>query len=107
MGLILSDRVTSDYMLAVMSNLSLGDLAQNGAVPSVNQKLVSGIRLAIPPIEEQKAIGEQVTALLVQTEASASELAHLRMFRSALLISLLNQEVAIPESYDAVLEEVS
>lgn len=106
MGLILSDRVTSDYMLAVMSNLSLGDLAQKGAVPSVNQKLVSGIRLAIPPIEEQKAIGEQVTALLVQTEASASELAHLRTFRAALLTSLLNQDIEIPESYDALLEKV-
>lgn len=107
MGLILTDRVTSDYMLAVMSNLSLGELAQTGAVPSVNQKLVSGIRLAIPPIEEQEAIAEQVTALLVQTEASESELSGLRTFRSELLTSLLNQEVEIQESYDALLEEVS
>lgn len=39
--------------------------------------------------------------------ASDEELSRLRTFRSTLLSSLLNQEIEIPESYDALLEEES
>ena len=40
-------------------------------------------------------------------DMSSQELSHLRTLRSSLLTSLLNQEIEIPESYDALLEEVS
>jgi restriction endonuclease S subunit len=37
-------------------------------------------------------------------DASSEELSHLKTFRSTLLTSLLNQEIEIPETYDALLE---
>ncbi|MBN9158140.1 restriction endonuclease subunit S [Microbacterium sp.] len=107
MGLILSDRITTDFMFAVMSNLRLGELSQKGAVPSVNQKLVSAICFALPPLEEQMLIGEQLRALYARRASLEDELSRLRMLRSSLLTSLLTQEIEIPDSYDRLLEEVS
>lgn len=100
MGLVLNDRVTTDFMFAVMSNLRLRDLSQTGAVPSVNQKLVAAIQFALPPIDEQVAIGEQLHELHVQHESLGAELATLCKFRLTLRTALLNQEIEIPKSYD-------
>ncbi len=107
MGLILGDRVTCDYMFAVMSNIRLGDLSQTGAVPSVNQGLVAGIKIPLPPLDEQRAIGSTLIKLHGDIEALVDELTHLRIFRSTLLTALLNHEVEIPESYDRLLEPVA
>lgn len=53
------------------------------------------------------AVVAPLRSLQKVVDAAGQELAHLRTFRSALLTSLLNQEVEIPGSYDAVLEKVS
>ncbi|KJL46119.1 EcoKI restriction-modification system protein HsdS [Microbacterium hydrocarbonoxydans] len=106
MGLIPRERVTTDFLFAVMSNLRLGELSQSGAVPSVNQKLVSAIQFALPPLEEQIAISGQLRATYAQAESLADELSRLRDFRSVLVSALLTQEIEIPDSYDRILEEV-
>ncbi|MFD9223393.1 restriction endonuclease subunit S [Streptomyces sp. NPDC060064] len=59
------------------------------------------------PVDEQRAVATVLDGFLSESAAAHSELAQLRAFRSALLTSLLNQEIEIPESYDALLEEVS
>lgn len=56
---------------------------------------------------EQAAVVAPLRSLQDTIEASSEELSRLRAFRAALLTSLLNQEIEIPESYDRLLEEAS
>ncbi|MGW1947581.1 restriction endonuclease subunit S [Streptomyces sp. NPDC001940] len=63
--------------------------------------------IPLPPVETQLSIAETLRQVHANQLDIASELTNLRAFRSALLSSLLNQEIEIPESYDALLEEVS
>lgn len=107
MGLVLREFVTSEYMLAVMSNVRLADLSQTGAVPSVNQALVGDIDVWVPPLEEQVQIGATLDAVHLTVEALGAELSRLRTFRTALLGGLLSRDIAIPESYDQFLNEVA
>ncbi|WP_328505595.1 restriction endonuclease subunit S [Streptomyces sp. NBC_00391] len=60
-----------------------------------------------PPLDEQKRVADALDALDENVQQCETELAHLRSFRSALLFSLLNREIEIPESYDALLKAVS
>lgn len=53
------------------------------------------------------AVVAPLRSLQDNIDESSQELSRLHMLRSSLLTSLLNQEVAIPESYDALLKEVS
>ncbi|NEB12240.1 hypothetical protein G3I32_25975 [Streptomyces coelicoflavus] len=73
----------------------------------INKALLGSLRLPIPSSEEQSKYVRQCDAVASEVEALDLELADLRAFRSALLASLLNQEIEIPEAYDALLEEVS
>ncbi|MGQ5639469.1 MULTISPECIES: restriction endonuclease subunit S [unclassified Streptomyces] len=61
----------------------------------------------VPDRSEQRAIISVADAIDFSLSEITNELARLRIIRSALLKSLLNQEIEIPESYDALLEEVS
>lgn len=56
---------------------------------------------------ERAAIAAPLRALQETIDATSEELTRLRYFRSALLTSLLNQEIEIPDTYDDLLEEVS
>lgn len=73
----------------------------------INKALLGSLRLSIPSLEEQSKYVRQCDAVASAAEALDLELADLHAFRSALLVSLLNQEIEIPEEYDALLEEVS
>ncbi len=53
------------------------------------------------------AVVAPLRSLQTVVDLSSRELSHLRTLRSSLLTSLLNEEIEIPESYDALLEEVS
>ncbi|CAL9460153.1 restriction endonuclease subunit S [Streptomyces sp. enrichment culture] len=73
----------------------------------INKVLLGSLRLPIPSLEDQSEYVQQCDAVAFAVEDLDLELANLRVFRSALLASLLNQEIEIPEAYDALLEEVS
>lgn len=65
------------------------------------------IEMPIPPKDEQIKIGKSVSAFDEHLGVLQTELTKLGGFRSSLLASLLNQEIEIPESYDALLEGVT
>jgi type I restriction enzyme S subunit len=65
------------------------------------------VSVALPGIEEQSAIADELDRLKTQHTAVLDELAHFRSVRSVLLASLLSGEIKIPESYDALLKKVS
>lgn len=73
----------------------------------INKALLGSLRLPIPSLEEQSKYVQRCDAVAFAVEDLDLELANLRAFRSALLASLLNREIEIPEAYDALLEEVS
>lgn len=73
----------------------------------INKALLGSLRLPIPSLEEQAKYVQHCDAVAFAVADLDLELANLRAFRSALMASLLNQEIEIPEAYDALLEEVS
>lgn len=56
MGLVPSERLVPEFLLAVMQQVKLADVAQHGAVPSVNQGHLSGIKVLLPPLAVQRCI---------------------------------------------------
>ncbi|MEU5599568.1 hypothetical protein [Streptomyces sp. NPDC020298] len=80
---------------------------QTTGIASINKRTLSRFPVPDVPSSEQKAWADRLDAAWQTQAAVSAELSHLRTFRSNLLTSLLNQEIEIPESYDALLEEVS
>ncbi|MFF5080389.1 restriction endonuclease subunit S [Actinoplanes sp. NPDC000266] len=95
MGLVPNDRVLPGYLFAVMSNFRLSDLTQPGAVPSVNQKIVSGIRIPLAPIEVQEQIVKTLDSVRSSVDAKYAEARSLRTARAGLLSGLLSRSIAI------------
>ncbi|MFC8863095.1 restriction endonuclease subunit S [[Kitasatospora] papulosa] len=92
----------TDLILAWLSNHATGTIMKG-----LNQKILATIPLGFPDGDVQRNFVSQLDSLDKHAGSMESELAHLRAFRSALLISLLNREIEIPESYDSLLEEAS
>jgi restriction endonuclease S subunit len=65
------------------------------------------MKVLLPPVHEQTEICRELDRLESARTSLIEELDALRKFRSALLSSLLNQDIDIPESYDALLKEAS
>lgn len=73
----------------------------------LNPDQLLDVVLPIPPREAQEQASSVLDGLDRQVVALRTELDRVREFRSSLLTALLNQEIEIPKSYDALLEEVS
>ncbi|MBY6061017.1 restriction endonuclease subunit S [Microbacterium esteraromaticum] len=108
-GLVPGPQVLSGILLAVMQDVRLADFSQHGAMPSVNQKLVSGITFSLPPLDAQEQIVEQLGAIEAAADAARTHAESLRTLRSNLLTVLLSGEHEIPATYDDLLsnEDVS
>ncbi|MDQ1103425.1 hypothetical protein [Nocardioides zeae] len=74
---------------------------------NIGQAALRQLTIPAPSIGQQAVIGKALDGLVAEALAVESELASLRACRSALLTSLLQQELEIPQSYDRLLEEVS
>ncbi len=54
MGLVADEGlIRPRYLLAFMTTVRLGSLAQHGAVPSVNQSHLASLRIPLPSLDEQ------------------------------------------------------
>lgn len=100
MGLVPGPRITSDYLFAVMQEVRLGDFAQPGAVPSINQSHLTSILVNLPSLAGQAAVTEVLSAAAVHLASAHEEASGLRAARSALLPALLSGHLEVPESYD-------
>lgn len=107
MGLVPGPSITSDFLLAVMSETSLTRLSQQGAVPSVNQSIVSSISIPLPSLDEQRRIGGLLAASAEGVRKARQAAAALRTVRKHTLNSLLSGVHEIPESYDELMGEAS
>lgn len=75
--------------------------------PNISKRDVENFDFPLPGPDEQREIVDILEDMESATDTFAAELHRLNAFRSALLTSLLNQEIEIPVSYDRLLEEVS
>lgn len=78
-----------------LSDFDLGSLAQEGALPSVNQGQLARVKVAFPPIAEQRMIGS-VCALHERRAAEEMKvLSHLRFIQAGLVNDLLTGRVRV------------
>lgn len=107
MGLDPGPAITSNFLLAVMSEIRLSSHAQLGAVPSVNQSIVASLPIRLPSVEEQRRIDDLLSVSAAPVRLAAASAARLRSLRAQVLTSLLSGEHEIPESFDELMGEVS
>ena len=104
MGLVASHEVLPEFLFFWMQTVRLGQWAQEGAVPSVNNGIVGNLEIALPPLAEQQRIVDLVGSVDEQTTALNSQVAAFRELRSGVLSELLSGEHRLPESYDKFVE---
>ncbi|MFE2105878.1 hypothetical protein ACFXAF_08410 [Kitasatospora sp. NPDC059463] len=99
------------YLVHAMATPSVRDqiarLTAGSDMRNIGQRAIRELAIPDPGAEAQAVLAAGLDGLIAGALAVEAERSHLRTFRSALLASLLNQEIEIPESYDALLEEVS
>ncbi|MFI2228693.1 restriction endonuclease subunit S [Nocardia testacea] len=110
--LVTDDRVLlPNYLVHAMATPSvrhqIARLTAGSDMRNIGQKALRQLAVPDPGADAQTVLGAALDDLSSEALAVESELSHLRAFRSALLTSLLNQEIAIPNSYDRLLEGVS
>ncbi|MFE6283035.1 restriction endonuclease subunit S [Streptomyces sp. NPDC057877] len=78
------------------------------SVPHISGKQIASFEVWVPADEPgQEHLGNVLAQVRESEDSVLAELSRLRALRATLLASLLNQEIEIPESYDALLGEVS
>lgn len=107
MGLIPGKQLLPAFLLAVLTEVKLGDMAQHGAVPSVNQGHLRGMPIRVPTLEVQREICADLEAAYGVAQAIQLEADRLRAFRLRLLSAVLSGEMTLPESYEDLLETAS
>ncbi len=73
MGLTLTARCLSPFMLHVLPLLDLSLIVNPGAVPSINEGQISSQRVAVPPLPEQTAIAAFLDRETVKIDALVAE----------------------------------
>jgi type I restriction enzyme, S subunit len=91
MGLVPSDELLPEFLLAFMETVRLGDYCQDGVVPSVNQEIVGGIQLTLPPVEEQRRVAD-----LVGFVGEAERLAHVHFQRADTFLAATIERLIVP-----------
>lgn len=108
MGLVADkQRLLPEYLFALMCQVKLGEIAQHGAVPSVNQSHLSGIPISLPPLAVQRRIVDLMEHLDTLNAGRNAEIVRLRHLRADLLSSLLSEQTELPDSYDELLGRAS
>ena len=104
MGLVPKASIESHFLYLFMETVKLGDYVQPGAVPSINNSIVSEIVINLPPLVEQRRVAEIVSSMDDVIQSTEQALVEAKNLRSGLLSDLLSGEHEIPESYDKFLK---
>lgn len=109
----LSSDVIPQWMRHVCRTRRLWDEMKNRVTGTVQRRKrlspeqLLDVSLPLPSRAAQERSASALDSLDAELSALGVEISRLRTFRSSLLASLLNQDIEIPESYDALLDEVS
>lgn len=102
MGLVPKASIESHFLYLFMETVKLGDYVQPGAVPSVNNSIVSAIAINLPPLTEQKRVVDVVSSMDEVIQSTEKAVVDAKKLRSGLLSGLLSGEHEIPASYDSL-----
>lgn len=89
MGLVPSAGLSPRYLLAWSETVVLGDFAQPGAVPSINQGHLTPLKIPVPALSQQDRIVEMVDAARQGVLAARERSVALLRLKTALLDKLL------------------
>ena len=81
MGLVPTNEIIPEYLFLIMRNIKMRDFVQDGAVPSVNNKIVGSIPIDLPPLKEQErflVFMSQIETLSIHISKSLDNLKILR-----------------------------
>jgi len=100
-----AEKVDGDFLYHLLRSDSerLKSLATGAAQPNLSKGVIMRQEYAIPPLEEQRRLGQEMSAILGAGEAAHHLVGSLKNLRSSLLSVLLSGEHEIPASYDEVL----
>lgn len=73
--------------------------------PNISKRDIEGFDFPLPPVDVQHQVIEVLGVMQRNIDSLSEELTRFRVFRRAVLTSLLNREIEIPESYDELLPE--
>lgn len=85
MGLVPGDQLLPRFLLALMEKVRFGAFAQEGVVPSINQRLVGEIEIPVPPLEAQRRIVALLEAFDRTRDTLELQRAHLRRLKVLVL----------------------
>lgn len=106
-----ADEISRDFLALFLQSEKAHEFmtehSSGTTVTHLRTKDVPALLVPIPPRLDQQRIIRMMSGIDGQVSTLTNELTRLRMFRSVFLTSLLNQDIEIPESYDALLEAAS
>jgi type I restriction enzyme, S subunit len=103
---LLPQLLTHLYLAPAFQALIEDRAVRGSTVDRIPIALIGSWPISVPDVDEQRRIVGTLTTLDKVVRALRDELASLRKARTALLGDLLNGSVAIPDSYDLLLEAV-
>ncbi len=93
--------VTSEWAHAWLSILDFGAFVNPGAIPSFTEGQQKDLPMAVPPVDEQKAITRSIEHANAQTSALKAEIARsidlLRERRAALITAAVTGQISLEE----------
>jgi type I restriction enzyme, S subunit len=97
MGLLPNEAaIAPEYLLLAMEEVRLAEIAQEGVVPSVNQRIVGSISIPVPSLSEQRRIVALVGRAADAAAGYRIEVAGLQQLRISATAALLTGEHRIP-----------
>lgn len=85
MAAIPHENIITDYLYHFMRTLDFKNYVQEGALPSVNQKVIGGVEIPIIPLDEQEKICRPLNELEAIGFALDMKASHLRKLKNATL----------------------
>jgi type I restriction enzyme S subunit len=103
MGMSVGASASVDFLLYVLPLLDLELIVNPGAVPSMNEGQISGQRIALPPIEEQREIVESLDTELAKFDTLTAEAQRaidlLQERRTALISAAVTGQIDVREVF--------
>lgn len=101
MSAFVPSRVTSEWAHAWLSILDFGEFVNPGAIPSFTEGQQKDLPMAVPPVDEQKAITRSIEHANARTSALKAEIARsidlLRERRAALITAAVTGQISLEE----------
>ena len=87
--------ISSHFICCVMQNLKFSDYVQTTALPSLSGKILDDILIPLPPLAEQKAIAETLTAFDDEIKALEAERDKIKKIRDGAMNDLLTGKIRL------------